>query len=45
MIPRDILYLTDEDVAQCMTARKAVLLAEKGIKPDGAGQVAGDEIG
>ena len=44
MIPRDILYLTDEEVAQCMTARKAVLLAEKGIKADGAGQVAGDKF-
>ena len=44
MIPRDILYLTDDDVAQCMTAKKAVLLAEKGIKADGAGQVTGDKF-
>ena len=44
MIPRDILYLTDDDVAQCMTAKKAVILAEKGIKADGAGQVAGDKF-
>ena len=43
MIPRDILYLTEDEVAQCMTAGKAVRLAEKGIKADGAGQVAGDK--
>ena len=32
MIPRDILYLTEEEVMQCMTPGEAVPLAEKGIK-------------
>ena len=44
MIPRDILYLIEDEVAQCMTAGKAVHLAEKGIKADGLGQVAGDKF-
>jgi ornithine cyclodeaminase/alanine dehydrogenase-like protein (mu-crystallin family) len=44
MIPRDILYLTEYEVAQCMPAAEAVRLAEKGIKADGAGQVAGDKF-
>ena len=44
MIPREIVYLTEEEVAQCMTARKAVQLAEKGIRGDGAGQVSGDKF-
>jgi ornithine cyclodeaminase/alanine dehydrogenase-like protein (mu-crystallin family) len=44
MIPRDIVYLTEEEVAQCMTAAEAVRLAEKGITADGAGQVAGDKF-
>jgi ornithine cyclodeaminase/alanine dehydrogenase-like protein (mu-crystallin family) len=44
MIPRDILYLTEEEVAQCMTAAKAVPLAEKGIAADGAGEVAGNKF-
>ena len=44
MIAKDILYLTEDEVAQCMTAGKAVHLAEKGIKADGAGQVAGDKF-
>ena len=44
MIPRDILYLTEDEVAQCVTAGEAVRLAEKGIKADGAGQVAGDKF-
>ncbi len=43
MIPRDILYLTEDEVAQCMTPGNAVRLAEKGIKADGVGQVAGDK--
>jgi alanine dehydrogenase len=43
MIPRDILYLTEDEVVQCMTAGEAVRLAEKGIRADGAGQVAGDK--
>jgi alanine dehydrogenase len=44
MIPKDLYYLTEDDVAQCMTAGRAVQLAEKGIKADGAGQVAGDKF-
>lgn len=44
MIPRDILYLTEAEVTQCMTAEKAVALAEKGIAADGAGDVAGDKF-
>jgi ornithine cyclodeaminase/alanine dehydrogenase-like protein (mu-crystallin family) len=44
MIPRDIIYLTEDDVAQCMTAAEAVSLSEKGIKADGVGQVAGDKF-
>ena len=44
MIPKNILYLTEDEVAQCVTPGKAVQLAEKGIKADGAGQVAGDKF-
>ena len=43
MIPRDILYLTEAEVAKCMTPKLAVQLAEKGIIADGAGDVAGDK--
>jgi alanine dehydrogenase len=44
MIPRDILYLKEDEVAQCMTPENAVRLAEKGIVADGAGEVAGDKF-
>lgn len=44
MITKDILYLTEDEVAQSMTPGTAVRLAEKGIKADGAGQVAGDKF-
>jgi ornithine cyclodeaminase/alanine dehydrogenase-like protein (mu-crystallin family) len=44
MISRDILYLTESEVMQCMTPREAVELAEKGIKADGAGEVAGNKF-
>ncbi len=44
MIPREILYLTEKDVSQCMTAAEAVPLAEKGISADGYGGVAGDKF-
>lgn len=44
MIPRDILYLTEQEVMQCMTIGEGVALAEKGIKADAAGQVAGDKF-
>ena len=41
---REIVYLTEDEVAQCMTAAEAVRLAEKGIAADGAGQVTGDKF-
>lgn len=44
MIPRDILFLNEADVSQCMNPHDAVILAEKGIKADGAGQVKGDKF-
>jgi len=39
-----ILYLTEDEVQQCITMREAVTLAEKGIHADAAGQVAGDKF-
>ena len=39
-----ILYLTEADVQQTLTVAEAVDLAEKGIKADAAGQVAGDKF-
>jgi ornithine cyclodeaminase/alanine dehydrogenase-like protein (mu-crystallin family) len=42
-IPKEILYLTEEDVQQTLTVAEAVDLAEKGIKADAAGKVAGDK--
>jgi len=44
MIAKDILYLTENEVTQCLNARDAVLLAEKGIRADGAGQVNGNKF-
>jgi alanine dehydrogenase len=44
MIPRNILYLTEDEVAQCMTPERAVRLAEKGITADGAGEVEGNKF-
>lgn len=44
MISREILYLTESDVMQCMTPGEAVKLAEEGIKADGAGEVAGNKF-
>ena len=44
MIQRDILYLTEAEVSQCINAKDAVLLAEKGIKADGEGRVNGDKF-
>lgn len=44
MIPRDILYLTEEEVMQCMTPGEAVPLAEKGITADAVGEVAGNKF-
>jgi ornithine cyclodeaminase/alanine dehydrogenase-like protein (mu-crystallin family) len=42
--PDSILYLTEADVRQTLTVTEAVDLAEKGIKADGAGLVAGDKF-
>jgi alanine dehydrogenase len=44
MVPRDILYLREADVARCMPPAEAVRLAEIGIRADGAGQVSGDKF-
>jgi len=43
-VPEFILYLTESDVQQALTVAEAVDLAEKGIKADAAGQVAGDKF-
>lgn len=43
-IPKEILYLSEEDVQQTLTVAEAVDLAEKGIKADGAGNVKGDKF-
>lgn len=44
MLLKDVLYLNEDDVMQCMTVAEAVTLAEKGIKADAAGQVAGGKF-
>ena len=43
-IPKEILYLTEEDVQHTLTVAEAVDLAEKGIKEDAAGNVEGDKF-
>jgi len=43
-VPKDILYLTEEDVKQTVSIDVAVDLAEKGIKADAAGQVNGNKF-
>ena len=43
-VPESILYLREADVQQTLTVAQAVDLAEKGIKADAAGQVAGDKF-
>jgi ornithine cyclodeaminase/alanine dehydrogenase-like protein (mu-crystallin family) len=43
-IPDFILYLTENDVQQTLTPTRAVDLAERGIKADAAGRVAGDKF-
>ena len=43
-VPKEILYLTEEDVKKTLTVAEAVDLAEKGIKADAAGQVKGDKF-
>lgn len=42
-IPKEILYLTEQDVQKTLTVAEAVDLAEKGIKADAAGKVNGDK--
>ena len=43
-VPKEILYLTEEDVQQTLTVAEAVDLAEKGIKADAEGKVKGDKF-
>jgi len=43
-IPEKILYLSESDVQQTLSVADAVNLAEKGIKADGQGKVAGDKF-
>ena len=43
-VPKSILYLTESDVQQTLIVAEAVDLAEKGIRADGAGQVAGNKF-
>lgn len=43
-IPKEILYLTEEDVRKTLTVAEGVDLAEKGIKADGEGNVEGDKF-
>jgi ornithine cyclodeaminase/alanine dehydrogenase-like protein (mu-crystallin family) len=43
-IPESILYLTEADVQQTISVVEAVDLAERGIKADAAGHVAGDKF-
>jgi len=40
----EILYLTEEEVRQCMAMPEAIALADKGIRADGAGDVAGNKF-
>jgi len=43
-VPQSILYLTEADVQQTLTIAEAVDLAEKGIKADAVGKVAGNKF-
>lgn len=43
-IPKEILYLTEDEVKQTLTVAEGVDLAEKGIKEDAAGNVEGDKF-
>ena len=38
-VPKEILYLTEEEVKKTLTVAEAVDLAEKGIKVDAVGQL------
>jgi len=40
----ELLYLTEDDVKQCMTTKEAVRLAERGIVADGQGKVVGSKF-
>jgi ornithine cyclodeaminase/alanine dehydrogenase-like protein (mu-crystallin family) len=44
MTTNKVLYLSEEDVRQCMTMAEAVALSDKGITADAHGQVAGDKF-
>jgi ornithine cyclodeaminase/alanine dehydrogenase-like protein (mu-crystallin family) len=44
MTKNKILYLSEEDVMQCMTMAQAVALSDKGINADARDQVAGDKF-
>lgn len=41
---RDLLYLTEDDVKQCITTAEAVRLAKRGIVADGQGKVVGSKF-
>jgi len=43
-VPTSILYLTEDEVQQTLTIPEVVDLAEKGMRADAAGQVAGDKF-
>ncbi len=43
MTPKNVLYLTEEDVALCLTPAEAVALAEIGVTADGEERVVGDK--
>jgi ornithine cyclodeaminase len=43
-VPTSILYLTEDQVRQTLTIPEVVELADKGIRADAAGQVAGDKF-
>ena len=40
----EIMYLTEDEVKQCVTMQEAVALSDKGIHADAASQVAGDKF-
>ncbi len=44
MADREVLYLAESEVQQCMTMPEAVALAEKGILAEGAGRADGDKF-
>ncbi len=44
MTVREVLYLAESEVQQCMTMPEAVVLAEKGILAEGVGKADGDKF-